>query len=916
MTLYTLLKFLFFFGTFAATAAERSQSIAIPIRSNIISLSCLSKDQKKIYILGFATNKSYSSIKGQTLSQNNSFLQLTQSSAPLGFLTLQTACEIEETRGNEIYPTLDNFAHHSITSQKREALGNLHCILLPEDSSADLQEKINQANYFFSTFNWNHLFEQFGFTPGSNIDTIDPTLNQNPEFKEEFFKEDGIFFDFRKDFLPAYLKYDSLYTLFSSCSEYCRFIEQQDHAITASLRSLSDRWTAAKNNAMTYLHELKNDKKDPLLLELVLQDIAEKKSFQSGLFNFQLIVLEPLRLQKMHRVISHIQESLKNYDTLLFFYYSPFVKDLIQELEAIGFSNSSWGTLLEIEPNSEISFTQKASPFFSYDQLDTFFNAIKTGTDYHHTPLTNDLSFHYFDPHTNDYSGNSPRNHTRTTCLQCPHIIPACDAYASSTNGICCTLDCLIKYLVTQEKTPYSLATLLNPEHTLTTDEKNLLNCYGILCSLQIAVCEPCIEYKTSTLYQLPFSYFIEKLQEIEDYSTKCPTSLWARTLALSQSWGISLPQIKAFLQLYKTQKDTYLKALLKQQLEKKSNLNDTSFDDEDILFPGNNFWKSIQDGFYKTIKSELQLLPETFHKTVLCLYKQLLMFIKQRTNFTMKNSRALLTIRDIIPLYDDQSLCGPVQDSRPLKKRANNTLSPAHEAEAIKFDLFENDFLSSQEEIEENLSFLEAPSALPVRKERPLTQTISGMFAGVTPYTITLFSTQKYIPKDLQHLQTVLRLGKAAPEAKRITIPFGYLESRDIHEVKQNQNNCPALVATEENSSFVERLDLHHLFPRSVDRYLLQYGIAEQIENFTQISIPGEFFYNETRRVGFFQYSYNDKGICIHRCFKPYAAPNSQYISFTLRRILLDFLVGEGLDKKYKNVTKNLKSLIHQGAG
>ncbi len=104
--------------------------------------------------------------------------------------------------------------------------------------------------------------------------------------------------------------------------------------------------------------------------------------------------------------------------------------------------------------------------------------------------------------------------------------------------------------------------------------------------------------------------------------------------------------------------------------------------------------------------------------------------------------------------------------------------------------------------------------------------------------------------------------------------------------------------------------MDLNHLFTRTVDAFLNEYGIAEEIDGLIQVSIPGEIAYEDTKKVGFFQYSFTPQWVCIHRCFKPYdVSSNDLYVSKTLKKILYDFLRNEcSLDSSYTAIIKDLE--------
>ena len=153
----------------------------------------------------------------------------------------------------------------------------------------------------------------------------------------------------------------------------------------------------------------------------------------------------------------------------------------------------------------------------------------------------------------------------------------------------------------------------------------------------------------------------------------------------------------------------------------------------------------------------------------------------------------------------------------------------------------------------------------------------IRAFYGGYKPYTISLFKTRSiYANRSYKIRLQTWKACRGTKESKRIQLLFAL-----AHEAQEqgcslysNSYGCPAIEYNDEkyDASLREKLDLHHLFSRTVDIFLhTRYGIAECIENLIQVSIPGEIAYDDIKQVGFFQYSFTPKWVCIHRCFKPY---------------------------------------------
>ncbi|MBA3953810.1 hypothetical protein H0X48_00615 [Candidatus Dependentiae bacterium] len=176
---------------------------------------------------------------------------------------------------------------------------------------------------------------------------------------------------------------------------------------------------------------------------------------------------------------------------------------------------------------------------------------------------------------------------------------------------------------------------------------------------------------------------------------------------------------------------------------------------------------------------------------------------------------------------------------------------------------------------------------------------------------TITLFNIKKIVPKD-----RCISYGLVAPFEyhHRINLLWNLEGAWRTNEAGCEQSSstlygveCLAFNTMQLHESIAQKLDMHHLFSKTVDAYALAYGIFESVDDdkHIQLSVPGVFsFDNGSSRVGFFQYAFNKKThLCYHRCFRNYY--QTAYISPYLRSCLTNFL-----DMHKQTLPKHLQSI------
>ncbi|MBA2306683.1 hypothetical protein H0W26_00955 [Candidatus Dependentiae bacterium] len=888
--------------------------------SSIVSVSTLKNQEKTIYIAGFLERKNHPT-EEEAVIQQSIIDDLLAPDRPLIFLPFISVNQ-NQTNEENTYKGFHDLIAFKLCAQQQLAQENGHCIFLPNDPNADLKFCIDFTSCFFYKPFFIALLEPAKFPYGTTLETLDDALNKaTTGYKELFFKEsaDGFFMRLKKEILLFVAQHTNR-ALFPTCNDYENLISTYNEIIEKSEIPLHNEWSSAKGKASNYISLYKKDTRNSFLIELVLDAIYHKRSFLAALHEFQLEVLEPLRIIKKFENLSLITQTINKHNNVFFFYYCPLVKNLIQLLDQLNFESTSHGLFIESEPDTIIGYDQ--SVFYSYKELAAFFSSIQTGIDYSPVSLqnlNNALSMHYFEPSTNSYSGDSSRDHSVKKCLMCPSTVQVCNAYATTPNELYCTSGCFFCHLYTTENASYKLSNLLKETHPLTNKEALILKQCGALCYLRAITYMPCISQKSGAVYQLPLDRIITALKSIENGPAKIPGTAWAETLDLCTKWGISLPSISSFLEIYKKQKEDYLKSLLNQRLHEKDDL------EEDILFNKKDFCRMMQNHMFKTVKENLGFTNDTSNNSVLFLYKKLVSTIKQRVDLNTTNILSLLSLADHSANLDDLlSSIGYVDTSLIIKKEkkkrsqtvAKDYLPILYDEES--FESEENYSPCSYPSLEQNsviqeedaVGFMKKPSVR--KKEKPLLLKISSVFAEGLPYTITLFNARKYLPQDSHAFELSLEKWRqysnnGIRESRRVAVPFAFADTIPNPCIKFNSYGCPIIAADESRTideALSEKVDLHHLFTRKIDTFLSSYGIAETIEGLIQLSIPGEIAYGNTVEVGFFQYSFTKKGICIHRCFKLY---NQTSISNVLREVLYTFL-QETYPEKYTQVKAHLK--------
>ena len=169
-------------------------------------------------------------------------------------------------------------------------------------------------------------------------------------------------------------------------------------------------------------------------------------------------------------------------------------------------------------------------------------------------------------------------------------------------------------------------------------------------------------------------------------------------------------------------------------------------------------------------------------------------------------------------------------------------------------------------------------------KRNKQQTHTFLDYFCGQRAYEITVFKADAFFAHD----EPAKGLWHTCPQfsyGQRLSLLFTlYYQAGLESGVKEQVEHgflmeLPELVNRQLDPSYVQKLDLHHLFTDKVDTCLSSCGLFETKDDEQskgiQISIPGEIRTRDGMpNVGFFQYTFKQSPselICIHRCFRKY---------------------------------------------
>ncbi|MBA2306971.1 hypothetical protein H0W26_02460 [Candidatus Dependentiae bacterium] len=707
----------------------------------------------------------------------------------------------------------------------------------------------------------------------------------------------------------------SLYSYLNLLKAYGK--KCRDFSENKLISSLKKQWLAARETALCYVQTYSVGGKESKLIEILLKVIEKKESYLAGLEEFQLKVFSPLTLLVKIEECLLLLKSLTSHSKIIA--YSSFfdTKTVIQLLQEEGFE----GNILGIVPQ-DTEMVSVSTRSFSNSAINTHLTSIVHDT-FNVQNSNNTLgSFTYYDAQSNTFVTESPKDHALYLCSSCHLAVQGCKVFIKKPTTLYCSLGCLLTTLLKKEETPeISLSLLLTKSYTLSDSEKLIVNQFGALCYLRAALLMPSFGHEQGIVYQLPLSKIIKCLEGIVHCPDVNKPDTWKATLDLCSAWNIDIGSLKTSLQVYAQLKKNYLQDLLK---KRSKNLSyDTLSQPSETTFSENKFFEVNQQSAFTKLKTAFDFLPSTDNTSLLFIYRELVNRIHKRVGLNFSKIEDLLAItynqQDLKELvdfmgYEENPLMIRQRPSRGLSEQESCDEQSSDEEEPEKTTLLSLDTSHEQSLLVSDLTNETGFKTMPSRNKK--VHVLQGSFMGCKPYTITLFKAQRYVSHELKDTHTVWKTCKETKESQRIQLLFALAHEAEEQQcsVYTNGYGCLASTYTDENchESLREKLDIHHLFSRTVDSFLRSYGIVERIDTLIQISFPGELAYDTTKEIGFFQYSFTPEWVCIHRCFKPYdVSSTDKYVTIALRKMLYDFLRAECQTSAYAEVIEKLKQLV-----
>ena len=891
--------------------------------SDIVSISSFTKEKKKVYVFGlnlFIENN----INSPALTSYKKFLDTLRSNPFQTIYMLNSAKEIIANKVTEKNSTLStilcgltenhayscNFqsgalvyrAYPDIVAQFQYRNSSIFACFMPVNIEAFAKKNPSLEKWLLS--------EVLPYLAKTSLG--DPFFN-NPENIKKFASLKKIILTTANGIYSWHSIEDYL-TILEAYSE-----KFKDLPNTPLFLPLKNEWENVKERACCYLNEYSSHKKSKLA-EVYVSLIEKNKSYMAGL-DAMTKVVTPLHLIEKLECYLLLMQSLADCDNTIVQLSCLHTKGLIEGFKKMGFATTTLGFI----PDGPEMLSIGRS--FSDSEIDAHFTSLVHDTfSSQNTTQKNTTSCSFYDEQSQKFLPTSLKDRTEQSCSCCHLTVQTCEAFATTSMTVYCSLMCLITTFLNQETTTLPLSVLLDEKHLLSVDETLMLKQFGVLCYLQAALLMPSLPHEEGIIYQLPLGKIISCLEKIITCPDANKSVTWKYTLALCLLWKIDLGYIKTFLNTYKNAKDTYLKALLKN-----STSCDNSWNTTDNTFSESKIIGIIGNQLTEKLKKEFTFSSGTDSNSLLFIYRELVKRIHKRVGLPFDRVEDLLTmtykqddLETILAYLGYEKNPLKFSTKRSKKSPENHSFreeesssseeisSKSHEGSLTEYTTSSSSTTSGSSTSTPEYGFRQTSSS---RKKR--IHTIRAYYGGCKSYTISLFKTGTYIPEELQDIHAIWNACNGTKESKRIQLIFAlaYQAQEQGCSLYTNSYGLPAFAYNDQNydASLREKLDLGHLFTRTVDAFLHLYGIAERIDNLIQVSIPGEIAYDGIKKVGFFQYSFTPEWVCIHRCFKSYDVTSTDtYVSKALKTVLYKFLVNEySLDDSYASIIKQLEKSL-----
>jgi hypothetical protein len=811
---------------------------------------------------------------------------------------------------------------------------------IPTDSLLNKSQNLTNAfvNYF-DAFLFNSIAQDLKLPISSVID-LEILLSKSNKLKKKFFGKKGTFGSIEKYISDNMLTHyhcngctiEEYYTDLQATFDHIDNCKNNLNFDDTIKNVISKRLILAKNckKNIESLFNLYSNNTPHAYCTKALCDAMRKEQSIISILNAYTKDLGAIdrTLMCLHYFIPLVQ-TLDATDNIFLCADNEVALQLHSCLEELGFTKNCSGLLVSITGQAILDSGRR----FNDEQLRAFFSSVFrssacTASDGYMTNVNNSF--------TRYYNGKqevvvAPLTNPCTTCLFCKQTVPSeCVFISTYDSKNFCSAQCYRDFIINNNQEEHPSLKLFDPSYILQDGDRKILQRLAALTYYQYMFLLPSISSEQGPFYDLPHTKLADLSKQIRKITSQESPSIpqkefWQNVLTLASIFGINPVLWQNILQKGQELKQDYLKQLLEYaksnpyvyvySAEHEKSVN---FDDKEIL-------KGTQKVLADIIKHKnvLSLLDDTENSALCRYYNELLRLIHDRLNQYTLNYEKLLTIeyeqesnQDVIALLTTFEL-NPThilsgRQSKHATPHTNNLYHNSGVSNSNEPQIFNQHFELEPPPIAIDHDTLadvtELDNFILVQKRNhtiPLTRDIDDYFAGKEYYHIKLYNVRSYLlaPPSYQEALSEWKncsSFKKAYRIKALSALADYGQSQDGVKVLSNQYDCPALdfsahSITDYDSTLLEKLDLHHLFSRSVDYALTLFGMPELLDNNTlQVSIPGEIIYKDsTRHIGFFQYTFDiNNKVCYHRCFKDYNQNlDGKYISKNLRSALYSFL-------------------------
>jgi hypothetical protein len=758
---------------------------------------------------------------------------------------------------------------------------------------------------------------------------LDQMLASDKKFKREFFKK-GSTFDKIADCISKQLDY---YLGTSTCTlkEYQEEINELLNEVNqckenysddkAVCQIIEDHLMLINNNKSvnSFLKFYNNNDTGSCCVKSLFNAMRQKQSIQNVIATYGNGLYAGASIQDL-KILLAVLDALKTFDKVYLCVDHGNVLQLYNNLEKAEFEKKCQGLLTPIVGAVLIEPSKRR---FSDEQLCTFFDSIfiDNNTSTHAKYIDQkSISDNFIDKSFMRYHHGkveivaTPVIIEDSVCSICKQIRKADTVFLTTTNKALCSPECYINSVITRSKPEYPLVEILDDQRTLNQDDSTVLEHLAALCYYHYILLLPSIALEHEPFYRLPHKKIIDRLNHlmklIENGNENSKDKLlWKKAFDIAHIFGINPKYWSNLFKKGEELKQIYLKILL--DTAKKKSYDTLLEETTTIIFDENDIVLKYQTILMGLIKHTLGLSSTTDATMVCRLYNELLQVINDRLKHCISDYESLLitqtqqeaTSSGIDNLLQNLQLQN-IQSA--AKNTKNKTAAITHSYKASTSSRSPDivpDTLSDTEVTIKPELYDPAQSdtfTLVGRREHvtPVVRDITDYFAGQERYYIKLYNAHDYLeatPENQQALSAWQRCSNFSYHY-RVKVLFALIDNgiaQNTVRLIKNTYGCPALDYSGYESTLVDKLDLHHLFSRSVDDALNKFGIPELLDSTTlQVSIPGEIIYKDgTSSIGFFQYTFNiNNKMCYHRCFQFYGTDNG-YISPTLHSAFRTFL-------------------------